>query len=117
MRALPPPESAQPLDDAAFWRKLRGLPVRVVQRALLLYAVLAHRGTPAWARALVVFALAYLINPLDAVPDALVGIGLADDLIVMGLALERLSRFVTPEVRAAAATLVPRAFPGGHHRD
>lgn len=113
----PPPEPTEPLDEAAFWRKLRALPMQVVERALLLYVVLTSPDTPAWARALVAFALAYLVNPIDAVPDVLAGIGLADDLVVMGLALERLSRFVTPEARERAAQLAARLFPGGHRRD
>jgi uncharacterized membrane protein YkvA (DUF1232 family) len=58
-------------------------------------------------RALVLAALAYLINPLDALPDALVGIGLTDDLAVLALALERVSRYVTPAVRERARELTP----------
>jgi len=78
-----------------------------VEKALLLYVLLTARETPAWVRALVLAALAYLINPLDALPDALVGIGLTDDLAVLALALERVSRYVTPAVRERARELTP----------
>lgn len=114
MRALPPPPES--VDEQAFWRKLRALPMQAVQRALLLYAILTDCDTPAWAKALILSALVYLINPLDLVPDALPGIGLTDDLTVMALALERLSRFVTPQGRERAARLTPRAFSGNPHQ-
>jgi len=58
----------------------------------------------------VLAALAYLINPCDAVPDALPAIGLTDDLAVMALALERATRYVTPAVRARAKLLAPQWF-------
>lgn len=87
--------------------KLLGVPTHIVQKALLLYALLTASDTPAWVRALVLAALAYLINPLDLVPDVLVGIGLTDDLAVLALALERASRYVTPAVRERAKSLAP----------
>jgi uncharacterized membrane protein YkvA (DUF1232 family) len=85
----------------------------IVEKALLLYALLTVRDTPAWVRALVVAALAYLINPLDLMPDALVGIGFTDDLAVLALALERVSRYVTPAVRDRAKALAPEWLGGG----
>jgi len=87
--------------------KLLSVPAHIVEKALLLYVLLTARDTPAWVRALVLAALAYLINPLDALPDALVGIGLTDDLAVLALALERASRYVTPAVRERAKALAP----------
>jgi uncharacterized membrane protein YkvA (DUF1232 family) len=104
-----PEEPRQPeeLDEGAFARKLRRVPGVIVEKALTLYVILTDRATPAWARALVLAAIAYLINPLDAVPDVLPGIGLADDLVVLALALERLSRFVTPGVETRVKELSP----------
>lgn len=114
MMRLPAPQA--PLDEAAFWEKLRSVPVEVVRRALTLYAIFADASTPAWARALVVAALVYLINPLDMLPDTLPGVGLVDDMAVLAFALERLSRFVTPAVRARAKRLTPSALGGGSRR-
>jgi uncharacterized membrane protein YkvA (DUF1232 family) len=83
------------------------VPANVLQKALTLYAILTDRCTPLWVRALVLAALAYLINPLDAMPDALPGLGLTDDLAVLALTLVRLSRFVTPVVALRAKRLMP----------
>ncbi len=115
MMRLPTP----PLDEAAFWDKLRKVPVDLVQKALTLYVVLTVRDTPAWVRVLVLAALSYLINPCDAMLDALPGIGLIDDMAVLAFALERLSHFVTPQVQARVRRLTPAAFAGDsrNHND
>ena len=95
------------VNETTLRTKLLSVPSNIVEKALLLYALLTARDTPAWVRALVLAALAYLINPLDVIPDALVGIGLTDDLAVMALALERASRYVTPAIRRRAKELAP----------
>lgn len=112
---MSPPEKPgeDGVDESTLRDKLLSVPSHLVEKALLLYALLTVRDTPAWVRALVVAALAYLINPLDLVPDALVGIGLTDDLAVLALALERVSRYVTPAVRERAKALAPD-WLGGH---
>jgi uncharacterized membrane protein YkvA (DUF1232 family) len=101
------------VDESALRWKLQRVPSHIVDKALALYVVLTERGTPAWVRALAVAALAYLMNPLDACPDALPGIGLIDDLAVLALALDRLARHVTPTVEARVERLRPRWLAGG----
>lgn len=97
--------------DDAFWKKLSKLPARassrLIHQALILYCVLTDRSTPAWVRALIVATLVYLINPFDAVPDALPGIGLADDAAAIALLLQRLAAYVSPAIEARASKLVP----------
>ena len=96
------------VNDSTLRTKLLSVPANIVEKALILYVLLTARDTPAWVRALVLAALAYLINPLDLVPDALVGIGFTDDLAVLALALERASHYITPAVRKRARALVPK---------
>ena len=100
-----PPEPQ--VDEATLRSKLLSVPATVVEKALVLYVILTDRFTPVWVRALVAAALVYLLNPLDAIPDALPGIGLVDDLAVLALTLERLSRFATPRVRLRARCMAP----------
>ncbi len=105
----PPDKSGEEVvDESTLRTKLLSVPSSIVDKALLLlYALLTARDTPAWVRALVLAALAYLINPFDVLPDALVGIGLTDDFAVLALALERVSHHVTPAVRERAKALAP----------
>jgi uncharacterized membrane protein YkvA (DUF1232 family) len=107
----PPPEPK--LDESALRSKLLTVPSIIVEKALILYVILTDRFTPIWVRVLVIAALVYLINPLDAIPDVLPGIGFADDLAVLALTLERLSRFVTPRVRMRARRLTPQWLKSG----
>ncbi len=100
----PPPNT---IDESALRAKLLVVPSIIVEKALILYIILTDRLTPLWVRALVAATLIYLINPLDAIPDVLPGIGLADDLAVIAVTLERLSRFVTPRVKMRAKRLAP----------
>lgn len=46
-----------------------------------------YRKIPYWAIAAVVFMLLYVGNPVDVIPDFLIGIGQIDDVIVITLCL------------------------------
>jgi uncharacterized membrane protein YkvA (DUF1232 family) len=46
-----------------------------------------YRRMPYWMIAAVVFALLYVLNPLDLIPDVLPGFGYVDDAAVMGVCL------------------------------
>ncbi len=105
--------------EDAFWRKIARLPgrasSRLIHQSLVLYCLLTDKSTPAWVRALIAAALVYLVNPFDAVPDALPGIGLLDDAAAIGLVLHRLAAYVTPSVEARARGLLP--WGGGRGAD
>jgi len=111
--SAPDKPSPHTIDEAALRSKLLAVPAIVVEKVLLLYAILSDRFTPMWVHALVVAALIYLLDPLDCVPDFLPGIGFTDDLAVLALTLERLSLFVTPRVRMCAKRLAPRWMKSG----
>lgn len=78
----------------------------IIEKALTLYVILTDKKTPAWARALVLVALVYLINPLDTIPDIVPVLGYTDDFSVMVLALERISRLITPPVKKRVEELM-----------
>lgn len=61
--------------------------------------LMADSRTPLWAKALTVAGLAYVVSPLDLVPDWLIGLGWLDDAAVVGLSLYSLVRSVPPRVR------------------
>lgn len=76
--------------------------VEIARKALQLYFVLRRPETPAWAKRAVIGALAYLVLPLDAVPDLLPLVGFTDDLTVLTAALGTVAFYVNDEVRDAA---------------
>jgi uncharacterized membrane protein YkvA (DUF1232 family) len=51
------------------------------------YATGAYRKIPYWGIGAIVFMLLYVGNPIDLIPDFLIGVGQIDDLIVITLCL------------------------------
>lgn len=51
------------------------------------YATGQYRKIPYWALAALVFMVLYVANPIDVIPDFLIGIGQIDDLIVISICL------------------------------
>lgn len=59
--------------------------------------------TPLWIKLAMAGVLAYLISPIDVVPDLLVILGITDDLVVITLAMWILGKFIPQEVKDKAA--------------
>ncbi len=51
------------------------------------YALGRYRKLPYWAIGAIVFMLLYVANPVDLIPDFLIGIGQIDDIIVVTICL------------------------------
>ncbi len=63
--------------------------------------------TPAWARAIIGAAIAYVLCPCDAIPDFIPFGGWADDLAVLGAVLSgAASAFITEEHRRRAREIL-----------
>jgi uncharacterized membrane protein YkvA (DUF1232 family) len=87
-----------------FWSKLKRYAktagTEVVEKALLLYYAAQEEKAPAWAKATIAAALGYFIVPLDAITDLAPGIGYADDLGVLVLAIAAVATYINDDVRA-----------------
>lgn len=65
--------------------------VRQIPRLIRLIArLLSDNRVAVLDKAIFAVVLAYIVAPIDLMPDFLVGIGFADDLYLLGLALNRL---------------------------
>jgi len=66
---------------------------RFVKDVSLLFSMIkdywrgVYRGIPWWAIAAIVFALLYVLSPIDLIPDFIPVIGLVDDAAVLGLCI------------------------------
>ena len=89
-------------------RKLRAIPgmTHITDKATLLYVVFDDSNTPQWVKAAIVAALLYLINPIDAVPDPLPGVGYSDDLSVLIGALGTIKAHISAQHRTHAKQLL-----------
>ncbi len=75
----------------------------ILLMALKLYFSMIDKDTPHWARGVILGALAYLISPLDAVPDFL-PFGFVDDAGVLAGAITTVALHIKDEhVRRARA--------------
>jgi uncharacterized membrane protein YkvA (DUF1232 family) len=94
------------MDEKSFWDKLRKSGVKagreVFEKALILYYVMDDPDVPTWAKVTAGSALAYLVMPFDAIPDAIPVVGFSDDLVAIVSALATIAACITKEHRAKA---------------
>lgn len=102
--------------DDSLWNKimryLKKAGYQVIEKVLWLYYACQRPETPAWAMAVIVAALAYFINPVDAIPDPLPG-GLVDDAGVLATAVTTVAMYITDEVKLQAKQKLDEWF-GSH---
>ncbi len=79
---------------------LRDTAARIRREAAFLRLVLADRRTPRPAKALLAAALAYLLSPVDLIPDWIPVLGVLDDLLIVPLLVWLAFRMVPREVLA-----------------
>jgi uncharacterized membrane protein YkvA (DUF1232 family) len=96
------------------WSHLRFI-LRRAGEALLMPALTAWHlardpETPKEAKAALFSALAYLVLPVDAVPDFLPGVGYTDDLAALTAALTLAARLVTWELLEKARASAREVF-------
>ena len=93
-------------DPAGFWRKVKSVArkagAKVLYYALILYYALQSPQISARDRALIIGALGSFILPLDLIPDFIPGIGFGDDLLALGVAIAKVARSITPDIKDQA---------------
>lgn len=62
------------------------------------------KRTPWYAKAIVILALAYIISPIDIIPDFIPVIGLLDEIILIPIAYGVVMELIPEEVKAEAAS-------------
>lgn len=71
----------------------------MTEKALLLFAAMRDRRTPWYAKAMVGLVLAYIVSPIDIIPDFIPVIGLLDELILVPIALTFIFKFIPDSVK------------------
>ena len=78
---------------------VRDLLLLLPDLAVLLARLIREPRVPAGGKAIALLGMAYLLSPLDLLPDILLGpIGFADDLLVLAACLSRILNYVHPDV-------------------
>ena len=93
-----------------FWRKTRKFAGKIpfTKDAIAMYYCAIDAKTPLWAKGIAFGALAYFISPIDAIPDALIGLGLTDDAAVIAAGVRAIAGQVTDEHRRKSENFFER---------
>ncbi|HEY3397408.1 MAG TPA: DUF1232 domain-containing protein [Armatimonadota bacterium] len=86
--------------------QLRAAAKRVREELAVYQRVLADRRTPWLARGVLGLALAYLLSPVDLIPDFIPVLGALDDLVIVPGLVYLALRMIPPEVVAEARAQV-----------
>ena len=79
--------------------RLKTVGVKLTYTALLLYYAYQRSDTPTWAKNIIIGSLAYLISPIDAIPDLTPFLGFTDDIGVLSLGLVTIACYIDDAVR------------------
>jgi len=82
------------------WKRLSVLWTVVRGDARLLWRALRHPHAPSWLKLGTLAIVAYVIWPIDLVPEFLPVIGVVDDLVIVPLAIRFLLDRLPPALRA-----------------
>lgn len=107
--------------DKDFWEKIITIPgntgCSLLRVAYSLYITLKEPSTPAWAKAIIISALGYLICPIDAIPDIIPVVGLTDDLAIMTLVMSQIHAFMNDDIRNKVESMLPERCRGKYTID
>lgn len=82
---------------ASGWRVFRAAkPARLATYVLALWKLARHRDTPRGARLVAFAVLAYVVSPIDLIPDFIPILGQLDDIILVPLGLALAVRMTPP---------------------
>lgn len=88
------------------WKRLSVLWAVIRGDARLLWLALKHPLSPGWLKPAVGLMALYVLSPVDLIPDVIPLLGLADDVVLLPLAirflLKRLPERVRSDIQTAA---------------
>ena len=91
---------------------LKGIGRVSARPVLLLYYVMRSKDTPWKDKATIFGALSYLVLPVDILDAKRIPIiGWLDEITSLAVAIQRMSKYITPEMEAKADAVLDRWFP------
>lgn len=104
----------QPEKDQKFWRKLvkfgKAIGEKTVYYSLLLYQAAKSPDIPRSTKMIIVGALAYLVFPVDLIPDFIPVIGFADDSAVIAGAVYKVFSHIDDNMKQEAKEKLKALF-------
>jgi uncharacterized membrane protein YkvA (DUF1232 family) len=91
-------------------RIIRKIGQQATYIVLLLYYAFNRKDTPRWAKHIIFGAFAYLLSPVDAIPDLTPIIGYTDDIGVLAYGLVAIAAYINDNVRIEARKKLKKLF-------
>lgn len=85
-------------------KKVKSLGVRLIYSTMLMVYAFQSDKTPIWAKRIILGAMAYLMSPIDGIPDLTPVIGFTDDLGIISFGLVSIACYIDNDVRTKAKT-------------
>ena len=76
----------------------------MTEKILLLISAMRDKRTPWYAKAILVLTLAYIISPVDIIPDFIPVLGLLDEVILIPIALGIVYKMIPESVKQEQVT-------------
>lgn len=84
----------------------------MTKKIQLLFFAMRDKRTPWYAKAIVILALAYIISPIDLIPDFIPVIGLLDEVILIPIVYSVVMKLVPDMVKTDAVTMTDEKETG-----
>lgn len=78
---------------------IKKMGVRLIYAVLLMYFAFRSEATPAWAKKIILGALAYVLSPIDSIPDLTPVLGFTDDMGVISFGLVSIACYIDQNIR------------------
>lgn len=91
-------------------QRFRKVGVQLTYAALLLLYAFRSDQTPPWAKRIILGALAYMLSPIDSIPDLTPVLGFTDDLGVISFGLVSVACYIDRGIREKALHTTQKWF-------
>jgi uncharacterized membrane protein YkvA (DUF1232 family) len=78
----------------------------VTEKIMLLISAMRDKRTPWYAKAIVIFTLAYIISPIDIIPDFIPVLGLLDEVILVPVAINIVFKLIPESVKLEQTSIL-----------
>lgn len=84
--------------------------IQLIYAAFLMLYAYKSPHTPKWAKRIILGAFAYLLSPIDSIPDLTPVLGFTDDLSVITFGLVTISCYIDQDIRNMARAKLASLF-------